>query len=346
MPTPAFIFVEGGSGQATGRRTLFGSRIIVRVFDDMGAWMPGELVRFALPVPLTEPSGRFPGNAPDFDVLTDANGRAVSEAVEADDLLGTWLGTVSAVAAPAVKADFYLSNEATPFTPSRITITAGAEQVAAQFTAYAQVVAFLSDEVGGPVPFTNVAMVCPPGHGTFPSGSTTAFVSTDAGGIATFPPFIADGTLGAFDPQIQSAGVPNVTLNFTTIDPAAPYTQVIISGNNQSMATGFQFTHPMVVQVQNALGTPLAGVGVKFSVPFPAPSGATLDWAPPYTGTNPTVFTDANGMATSPRFSANSLEGTYTVYAESPPAYLTFFQQTNGGAPPIPDTNALIFSEA
>jgi hypothetical protein len=106
------IRVVSGSGQVTRRGELFGSRIVVRVFDEMGTWMEGELVDFSLPPSLSEPSGKFPDGGFYDTATTDAIGQAVSEVIRADDLDGAWLGTVSSVSVPAVTATFSLRNEA------------------------------------------------------------------------------------------------------------------------------------------------------------------------------------------------------------------------------------------
>jgi hypothetical protein len=343
MPA-ASIFIEAGSGQATRRSALFGSRIVARVFDEDGNWLPGAAVQFVLPPDLLVPSGTFPGGVFDFTAITDADGRAESERIQADDLLGVWFGTIAAVAAPAVQATFYLSNIVVPRSPATITVTANGTQKAAQYTAYLPVTVLLQDGAGAGAPLETLTMTCPAGSGTFATtGSNSCTAVTDAGGYASFPAFTASGTTGNFVPTVTIPGVPVTSLNFTTVDPSIPAGISIYAGNNQSTPPLFLFNNQLVVRVANGLNGPVAGVGVTFDAPD---TGASLVWASPYV--DPVTRTsDSNGLATAPSMTANGTAGTYNVVATVPALFAQYFQLTNGGAPPVDNsTSALLISEA
>jgi hypothetical protein len=342
MPTPTTLFLEGGSGQSAPRNALFGSRIMGRLYDEVGAWMPGEQLEFVLPISLAVPSGTFPGGESIFTATTDADGKAVSEFIQADGLLGTWVGTVASVTNPAVRADFYLSNVVVPRTPTSVLITANSTQTVVYYDSFQPVTARLQDESNNGVPFAPLTMICPGGTGTFPGGSNASTVTTDAGGYATFPPFTAANFAGTFNPTISYGGV-SANATFTIADPSIPASLSPYAGNNQSTPPGFPFSQPLVVRVANGAGGPVAGVVVTFDAPN---SGASLVWAAPYTDPV-TASTDSNGLASSPSLTANATGGTYLVtVTQIRVPNPTYFQLTNGGSAPGGGNNALIISEA
>ena len=341
MPTPTTLFLEAGSGQQTLRNALFGSRIVGRVFDEDGNWMPGEAVQFDLPATLVEPSGRFSGGVFTFTTTTDANGRAESDPIQADDLLGTWFGEVAVVSMPSVRQTFYLANVDPRGAAANVIITANGTQNAAQGTAYAAVTARLVDGGGVGVVGT-ITQTIPAGRGTFVGGGTGRSVTTNASGYGTFPAIIASSTLGNFDPQVTFPAIPVAHCNFTTIDPAVATSMSTYSGNNQSTPPNFLFANPLVIRVANGINGPVAGVPVLFDAPN---AGASLVWALP--ATDPvTAISDSNGLATAPSASANATAGTYNVVVTSPGLITKFFQLTNGGAPPSAASSALLISEA
>jgi hypothetical protein len=79
------------------------------------------------------------------------------------------------------------------------------------------------------------------------------------------------------------------------------------SGTPQSHTINGAFGQPMVATVTTN-GTPAAGVIVTFTVPATGPSGT-------FAGGINTATSDANGVATSPAFTANAVVGAYTVTA-------------------------------
>jgi Zn-dependent metalloprotease len=95
------------------------------------------------------------------------------------------------------------------------------------------------------------------------------------------------------------------------LDPSDPSSISILSGSNQTAPPQTQFSQPLKVKVQNYLEQPLAGVTVTFTAPAIGASGIFLD-----TNTNnTTAITDANGIATSSIFTANNVNGSYTINA-------------------------------
>jgi hypothetical protein len=91
------------------------------------------------------------------------------------------------------------------------------------------------------------------------------------------------------------------------IDNNLPPTIAATSGTPQSHTIHGEFGQPMVATVTTN-GTPAAGVVVRFTVPATGASGT-------FTGGINTATSDANGVATSPAFTANAIVGAYTVTA-------------------------------
>jgi hypothetical protein len=83
----------------------------------------------------------------------------------------------------------------------------------------------------------------------------------------------------------------------------------ILAGDNQSAAINVAFATPMKVRFHKN-GNPLYQHTITFSAPETGASGTFPDGT-----TNATVVTDANGIATSPVFTANGIQGSYTVLA-------------------------------
>lgn len=96
----------------------------------------------------------------------------------------------------------------------------------------------------------------------------------------------------------------------------------ILSGDNQSTGINAAFAAPMKVRFQKN-GVPLSQHTITFSAPE---SGASCTF--PDGTTNATAVTDANGIATSPVFTANGIQGNYAVLAWNA-NYRSNFHQTN-----------------
>ena len=105
-----------------------------------------------------------------------------------------------------------------------------------------------------------------------------------------------------------------VTFNLTNTAGAA-YQLVNATGGGQTAQIGTQFTNSLSVTVQDQNGNPVPGVTVNFqAATVSGPSGTFLQSS----GTQAAVYgvtTDANGLATSSKFTANNTQGTYTVTA-------------------------------
>jgi hypothetical protein len=100
-----------------------------------------------------------------------------------------------------------------------------------------------------------------------------------------------------------------VVLNGTST--LAPANIAVTGGTPQSTTVGTAFAAPLAVTVSDVNNVPVSGVTVTFTAPNPGPSGT-------FAGGVDTAVTNANGVATSVVFTANSIAGSYTVNATVP----------------------------
>lgn len=158
----------------------------------------------------------------------------------------------------------------------------------------------------------------------------------------------ADKELITFVGEV-STPVPTEAATEEAVRPVAgiPATSISLGGAGQSVPVGGGFANPLQVKVVDFYGTPVSGATVVFSGPASGPGVifGTLAMIPAASGpitlgggtgllapgsTSATVTTDANGVATSPEFSANTIAGTYIVTArELSKGVSTGFSLTN-----------------
>ncbi|MDQ2786606.1 MAG: hypothetical protein M3Y58_16575, partial [Chloroflexota bacterium] len=122
--------------------------------------------------------------------------------------------------------------------------------------------------------------------------------------------------------------------------PGPPGSIVATMGSPQNVAIGGAFAHPFVALVKDASGNPVgAGVSVIFTAPMSGASGTFVGGAP-----SATAQTVADGTATSPVFTANTVAGTYGVTANAPgvaaPAIFTLSNIPGPAAAITPDAGA------
>ena len=88
-----------------------------------------------------------------------------------------------------------------------------------------------------------------------------------------------------------------------------PTTLVVSAGDHQSTTVGTAFATALKVRVLDEASDPYPGASVTFTAPGSGASGAFAS--------SSTVTTDADGYATAPVFTANTLAGTYKVTANT-----------------------------
>jgi protocatechuate 3,4-dioxygenase beta subunit len=114
-------------------------------------------------------------------------------------------------------------------------------------------------------------------------------------------------------------GAPLAASGAHDVCPASnpPNMLVIENGSSQTAPVGKAFQMNLQVALANSNGCPLTGLLGGISIDFVAPSsGASGTFAS--SGSNDAVVgTDAQGVAVAPPFTANGVEGSYSVHAES-----------------------------
>ncbi len=138
---------------------------------------------------------------------------------------------------------------------------------------------------------------------------------------------VDDKTIEVTVPNLATTGLIGVTnaadtgysqKNFVVESANVPAAIVVVSGTPQSAPLNTAFAAPLKVKVTDSSGAPLGNINVTFTAPTGGASGKFANG-----GTTVTVATDANGIATSPVFTANSVSGAYSVTANVTPALST-----------------------
>jgi uncharacterized protein (TIGR03437 family) len=229
-------------------------------------------------------------------VLTDVNGNATCTPI-LQSVAGT--GTVSAlyggvaVASSANGSEFQggplgysLSIEqtpentipvsyvvqATPETPSAITITGGNNQSASLGQSLpAPLTAKVVDQHGNGLAGEQVVWAIAPSTAATISPTTG---TSDANGDITSLVTVASSVLGQFQVTVALASEPSIAASFTESATVAANTLQIVSGNNQQTSENQPFAQPLVVQVNGSNGA-LPNATVSFSITGPGTLSAT-----------------------------------------------------------------------
>ena len=181
---------------------------------------------------------------------------------------------------------------------------------------------------------------------------TVQFSSTDPQAVlpASYTYTSADAGTHVFPVTFGTAGAQSITVvdtqnaniagsESTTVAAAAAASLKVVSGNGQTAQLQGAFPVAFDVQVVDAYGNGVSGVTVTFSAPTSGTSGT-------FTGTATTAqsVTNASGNAIAPTFTANSIDGSYTVTATAPGLTAVSFSLTNSGS--VVPTIALTLSPA
>jgi protocatechuate 3,4-dioxygenase beta subunit len=159
---------------------------------------------------------------------------------------------------------------------------------------------------------------------SFDGGSAQATETTNAAGVATSPLFTANSTAGAFTATAATAGIIE-PVSFALDNLAGkPPTIIALAPAKQSATVGARYRKPLEVKLLDRTGKPLQGLTVAFSLGTNSGAGAGANGSggggaagASFAGgsSQATAVTDADGIATSPRFSANVSAGRYTATA-------------------------------
>ena len=156
---------------------------------------------------------------------------------------------------------------------------------------------------------------------SFVGGSSQATETTDASGLATSPRFGANTTAGRFTATATTTGT-NDAASFSLDNLAGkPPTINARAPAKQSATTGASYRKPLQVKVLTGSGKPLQGATVTFTLGSATGAGAGAGGSASAGASfvdgssQATETTDASGIATSPRFGANTTAGRFTATA-------------------------------
>jgi hypothetical protein len=295
--------------------------------------LAGVAVTFA--APSSGPSGRFASSGANAVLVgTNAAGVAAAPQFTANHLPG---GFAVVASSDYGTVGFFLVNTASGV-PATIS-TVRASQSAAVGSRYAQPLeATVMDADGNPVEGVPVTFALgangDSGGGgggsaaaagaSFSGGGTQATETTDSSGVATSPTFTANSTAGKFTASAATAGIAE-PVSFTLANVAGKPPRIgALAPAKQSATVNARYRKPLRVRVLGGNGKPLPGASVTFTLGSdPAGgtggtggSGGDSPGASFVGGSSQvTATTDADGIATTPAFTANTTAGRFTATA-------------------------------
>jgi protocatechuate 3,4-dioxygenase beta subunit len=314
---PSAITATGTTSQESPVNGSHG-QLQARVTDANGNPVQGATVSFSIVPGATGASASFLGGEP--SASTDSNGLATSPPLVANGIPGRFTATASTAGVSTV-ATYSLDNHAAATT---LQATSTADPTATVDTRYRSVLqARLLDANGQPIEGATVTFAVTAadnGAGaTFLGGAGQATALTDAGGLATAPPLVANKTAGTFTAAITAPGAQPSRYTLVTF-AAAPATITAGAANGQSATVGTRFAIPLAVTVTDRNGNPVPGATVSFRAPAGGPAGRFT--APSGKAKKKTrasrvarIRTNGKGIAVAPPFTANASAGGYAVTA-------------------------------
>jgi len=195
-----------------------------------------------------------------------------------------------------------------PHVPATIRATGGTPQSTTVNKNFANLlVATVLDSSSNPVSGLLVTFNPPTSgaSGVFPCGNTAI---TNGSGIATSQVFKANTIAGKYT---VTAAAKSLTTNpgfVMTNVPGPPASITATAGTPQSTTVNTAFPTNLAATVQDIYGNPIPGKIVTFDAPTTGPSGT-------FAGGVNTAKTNSSGVATAAVFTANAIDGSYTVTA-------------------------------
>jgi uncharacterized protein (TIGR03437 family) len=306
--------LPGTTPQSTQTNSLFAEPLKAHVTDASGNGVPNVSVTFHTPQMGASASLSA------VSATTDAQGFASVKAL-ANGVAGSYFVSATASGVPG-EATFSLQNLAQP--PDRLIVSAGSPQSAAVSQKFAQALQVtVFDAQNNPLPNITVTFA-PPATGASATLSALSAVS-DAQGQASVTA-TSNTVAGAYQVEAAAEGISTSTtaiFNLTNLAGPAASVTADLSGTPQSARVNTAFVEPLLVDVADTYGNPVAGVAVTYSAPGSGPS-ALLS-----AGSN---VTNAQGQ-TSVTAIANAVAGTYAVTASVVGVGSATFNLTNTSGP-------------
>jgi hypothetical protein len=234
--TPAALTITSGNNQTIAAGSMAPTALAVSVTNQSGTPLSGVTITFTANAGTGGASGTFNGAAT-AQVLSNASGIATAPALTANSSAGTF--TVTA-ATGGLSSSFSLTITALP-APGSVTITTGNYQsIPAGLSAGTPLAVSVLDQHGLALPNATVIFSVDAGaageSGTF-TGSTSASVLTNAGGMATAPTLTVNDVAGPFSVTASTGGL-STTFYLNVGSPTPAFGNVDTPVNNTSGIAG------------------------------------------------------------------------------------------------------------
>ena len=305
------LTISGGNNQSTRVGTVFGAALQVRLADENNLPVSGQTVKFLAPA--SGASAAFGNGLPQLQVTTDAQGIATSDTLQAGATTGAYQVIVSVEGVTTTSAVFDLDNLDAGTPVLTLQAVSGGGQLATVGQTFANTLRVkLADSQGAGIAGRLITFTLPSNgaSASFGGGALQYQVQTDANGFANSPSLVANNVEGPFVAVAAAAGAADpVQFALTNSAATAPVLNLqTVSGGGQSATIGGAFANAIRMKLVNAQGTPVAGRSVTFT--FPA-QGASASFA--VGARSAQAVTDAQGLATSPQFTANQSVGDFEM---------------------------------
>ena len=329
---PNELVLVGGSGQQAQLGKQFAQNLGVELANTNGCALTGNLagVTVNFDAPGSGASGIFASSGSrEAYVGTDAQGVATAPAFTSNFTVGDYdVDAHSDYGSVGIG----LSNTADGL-PATIAPEGSGAQAAAVNTQYAQALQVLvTDANGAAVQGATVNFAVVAGttgaSATFLGGGQASSV-TNADGVATAPPLLANGMPGKFAATASTSGISSVAM--FALDNHAAATTLSAVRSDPTATVESTFKDRLRTRVLDATGQPVEGATVTFAIAA-ADSGAAASFIG--SGAQAIVLTDADGTATAPALVAGKTAGVFTVTATATGAQPLAFTLTNLAASP------------
>src|SRR6202453_3082833 len=293
----------GGNNQSAQILTALPSPLQLQVIDPYsGNGIPNVTVTFS--------DGGKGGVFNPASVVSDANGN-----VSTGYTLPKIAATLTLTASSTMAGSLTFTETALPGPTTKVVIATGSKQTGqAGSILPAQLKVRVEDVYNNGVPGISVTFVDNSHAGTL----TPSTAVSNASGFALVS-YQLPNTAGTYKLTASAPGVKTTALFTEYATGEAPAALVAVSGNNQTAPVNTPLPQPLVVQVNDASGNPVAGVSVVFS----ATSG---------TVTGSPATTDSSGTV-SVNYTTGSSAGTVTITAAVNALNTQFSVTVGAGAP-------------
>ena len=312
--SPNTLVLAGGSGQTAQLGKTFQGNLQVQLANTNGCPLTGDLagINVDFYAPGSGASGTFASGGSTVAVVgTNAEGVATAPAFTANDTAGSYSVDVQS---DYGSVNVYLSNTAGGLAASIAATGTTSEEATADGRYPAPLQARVLDANGRPVQGVTVTFAVVPG----PTGAGASFLgggqaaaTTDANGLATSPPLLANGNPGRFAATASTADLSTVA-TYDLDNHAATMTIADAATTVATATVDTRYAQPLRARVLDAGGRPVEGASVTFVI-APGTNGAGAAFVGGTAQAN--ALTGADGQAVSPPLVANKTAGSFTATA-------------------------------